>query len=442
MPSTNPQSLIEKIKNRTASVGIVGMGYVGLPLALTFHRSGLRIVGFDIDESKLERLRKGVSYIRHIPAERTNAAIRTDRFIPTSDFALAKECDAVVICVPTPLTATRDPDLSFIRDTGRALAPYVHAGQLIVLESTTYPGTTDEVLRPILEEGGLKAGQDFFLAFSPEREDPGNPKFETSQLPKVVGGHTTACLEVALALYGAAFQKTVPVTSTRVAEMVKLLENIYRSVNIALVNELKMLCHRMGLDVFEVIQAASTKPFGFQTFYPGPGLGGHCIPIDPFYLAWKAKEYGFNTRFIELAGEINSSMPAYVVGRTLDALNQALKPMKGARVLVVGIAYKRDVDDMRESPALAIIDLCRERGASVEYHDPFVPVLPKTREHPDLAGMASVKWSPEALAGFDVAIVVTDHSNVDYAQLAQSCPLVVDTRNALGTRAGARVVAA
>jgi UDP-N-acetyl-D-glucosamine dehydrogenase len=443
MSTPHELSFHDRIRSKQLTVGVVGLGYVGLPLSLTFvERGNVRAVGFDIDASKVEKLGLGQSYLHHIPSARIAGAVQTQRYEATTDFSRASHCDALVICVPTPLTPTRDPDLSFIQNTTEALAPHVRRGQLIVLESTTYPGTTDEVVRPILERGGLVAGVDFHLAFSPEREDPGNPDFTTSQLPKIVGGHTPACLEVALALYGLAFQSTVPVSSTRTAEMVKLLENIYRSVNIALVNELKMLCHRMGLDVFEVIAAAATKPFGFQAFYPGPGLGGHCIPIDPFYLSWKARELEFNTRFIELAGEVNQGMPGYVVQRTVDALNERTKPMRGARVLVVGIAYKPDVDDMRESPALRIIELCQARGAKVDYFDPLVPEIPKTREHPKLAGRSSITWTAEALSAYDAAIVVTNHSTIDYAQLAKHSLLVVDTRNAVGRRAGPNVVAA
>jgi UDP-N-acetyl-D-glucosamine dehydrogenase len=422
-----PIDLHEKIRSRKAKVGVVGLGYVGLPLSLSFVRSGFEVVGFDVDAAKIEKIHAGETYIRHIASAEIREGIESNRLRATTDFSLAREADCLIICVPTPLTPAREPDLSFIVGTARSLQPHLRAGQLVVLESTTYPGTTDECLRPILEEGGLKAGVDFHLAFSPEREDPGNPNFKTSSIPKVVGGHTPGCLEVAAALYSAAIDRVVPVSSTRAAEMTKLLENIYRSVNIALVNELKMLCHRMEIDVFEVIDAAATKPFGFQAFYPGPGLGGHCIPIDPFYLTWKAREYGLTTRFIELAGEINTGMPLYVVQRTMDAMNEQGKALKGSRILVMGIAYKRDVDDMRESPSMHVIELLQARGVRVDYYDPFVPVIPPMRDHH--LTMSSVAFPP-APDTYDAAIVVTDHSSVDYQALVDNVPLVVDARRA------------
>ena len=412
---------------KEAKVGVVGLGYVGLPLSLTFVRAGFNVIGLDVDEQKITKLRAGKSYIHHIDENEIRKSVEGGKFRATMDFSLAHEADCLIICVPTPLTAAREPDLSYITGTARSLQPHLRAGQLVVLESTTYPGTTDECLLPLLEEGGLRAGVDFHLAFSPEREDPGNAHFKTSSIPKVVGGFTPACLEVAVALYSAAIERVVPVTSTRAAEMTKLLENIYRSVNIALVNELKMLCHRMGIDVFEVIQAAASKPFGFQPFYPGPGLGGHCIPIDPFYLTWKAREYGLTTRFIELAGEINIGMPLYVVQRAMDAMNQLGKALKGSRILIMGAAYKRDVDVMRESPSVHVIELLLQRGAIVDYHDPFVPVMPRMREH-DLS-MSSVAFPPHANAN-DAAIVVTDHTAVDYQALVDAVPLVVDARRA------------
>ncbi|MHB1844538.1 MAG: nucleotide sugar dehydrogenase [Deltaproteobacteria bacterium] len=419
-------ALLERISNRQAKIGVVGLGYVGLPLSLAFARTGFQVTGLDIDPTKIERIGAGESYIRHIPA----SAIREQahRFSATTDFSKAKEQDCLVICVPTPLTAAREPDMSYITGTGESLYPHLRQGQLVVLESTTYPGTTDECLRPILEKSGLRAGHDFHLAFSPEREDPGNPSFHTQSIPKVVGGFTPACLEAAMALYGSTIERVVPVSSTRAAEMTKLLENIYRSVNIALVNELKMLCHRMDIDVFEVIDAAATKPFGFQAFYPGPGLGGHCIPIDPFYLTWKAREYEFATRFIELAGEINTGMPLYVVQRTMDALNERGKAMKGAKLLVMGIAYKKDVDDMRESPSMRVIELLKERGAEVAYHDPYVPKVPKMRAHK--VELSSVPFTPQELAKYDAAVIVTDHSAIDYQALVDGVPLVVDARRA------------
>ncbi|BDG07145.1 nucleotide sugar dehydrogenase [Anaeromyxobacter paludicola] len=424
-----------RVAAREAVVGVVGLGYVGLPLALTFAGKGLAALGVDVDPEKPRALAAGKSYIKHVPADAIAGAVRAGRLSATSDFAALRGCDAVVICVPTPLTPEREPDLSFVTRTGEAIAPHLRAGQLVVLESTTWPGTTDEVLRPILERGsGLEAGRDFFLAFSPERENPGSG-VQTHTIPKVVGGLTPRCLEAALALYGAAFERVVPVSSTRVAETTKLLENIFRSVNIALVNELKMLCDRMGMDVWEVIEAASTKPFGFMPFQPGPGLGGHCIPIDPFYLTWKARQFEFQTRFIELAGEINTAMPHYVVQRTMEALNDRGLALKGARILVLGIAYKRDVDDMRESPAIRLIELLQARGAQVVYHDPFVPRVPRMRHHS--LDMVSVPLTDEALAGSDAVLIATDHSEVDYARVVERSALVVDTRNACrGVKAG------
>ena len=417
-----------RVAAREARVGVVGLGYVGLPLALTFAARGLAAVGVDVDPEKPRAIAEGRSYIRHVPAEAIAAAVRAGRLSATSDFAALSGCDAAILCVPTPLTPEREPDLSYVERTAEAIAPHLRAGQLVVLESTTWPGTTEEVVLPILERGsGLVAGRDFFLAFSPEREDPGSG-VSTHSIPKVVGGYTPRCLEAALALYGAAFDRVVPVSSTRVAETTKLLENIFRSVNIALVNELKMLCDRMGMDVWEIIEAASTKPFGFMPFQPGPGLGGHCIPIAPFYLTWKARQFEFQTRFIELAGEINTGMPQYVVQRTMEALNDRGAALKGARVLVLGIAYKKDVDDMRESPAIRIIELLQRRGAQVVYHDPFVPRVPRMRRH--RLDMVSVPLTDEALAGSDAVLIATDHSCVDYARVVEQAPLVVDTRNA------------
>jgi UDP-N-acetyl-D-glucosamine dehydrogenase len=428
-PAAHDFNLLNRLADRTARVGVVGLGYVGLPLALTFAgRGGLRALGLDVDPAKPLALAEGRSYIEHVPGAAIADAVRAGRLEASTDLARAAECDAIVVCVPTPLTREREPDLSFVVQTAEALAPVLRRGQLVVLESTTYPGTTDEVLLPILERGsGLRAGKDFFLAFSPEREDPGSG-VATHAIPKIVGGHTPACLEAALALYGSSFERVVPVSSTRVAEMTKLLENIFRSVNIALVNELKMLCHRMELDVNEVIDAASTKPFGFMPFQPGPGLGGHCIPIDPFYLTWKARQFEFQTRFIELAGEVNVEMPRYVVQRTMEALNARGKAMKGARILVLGLAYKKDVDDMRESPSVRIIELLQERGAHVVYHDPHVPRVPRMRQHH--LDMVSVPLTDDALASADAVLVATDHSSVDYARVVERAALVVDTRNA------------
>ncbi|HEY6100299.1 MAG TPA: nucleotide sugar dehydrogenase [Anaeromyxobacter sp.] len=428
--------LLSRLRARTARVAVVGLGYVGLPLALTFaRRGGLAAVGIDVDPEKPRILHEGRSYIRHVPADEIAQAVKEGALEATTEFGRIAACDAIVICVPTPLTREREPDLSFVERTGEAIAPWLHAGQAVVLESTTYPGTTEEVLLPILERGsGLKAGKDFFLAFSPERENPGSG-VATHTIPKVVGGYTPQCLEVALALYATAFDRVVPVTSTHVAEMTKILENVFRAVNIALVNELKVLCHRMGLDVNEVIDAAATKPFGFMPFQPGPGLGGHCIPIDPFYLTWKARQYEFQTRFIELAGEVNTEMPRYVVQRLMEALSDRGRPLRDAKVLVLGIAYKKDVDDMRESPSVRLIELLQERGAQVVYHDPFVPRVPRMREHH--LDMVSVPLTDEALESADAVLVATDHSCVDYARVVDRARLVVDTRNACrGVRAG------
>jgi UDP-N-acetyl-D-glucosamine dehydrogenase len=421
--------LLSRLAAGTARIGVVGLGYVGLPLALAFSRkAGLATLGLDVDGAKVAALREGRSYLRHIDAGAVAEAVRSGRLEASADFSGVAACDAVIICVPTPLTREREPDLSFVVRTGEAIAPHLRPGQLVVLESTTWPGTTDEVLRPILEaRSGLTAGRDFFLAFSPERENPGSG-VETHSIPKVVGGQTPACLEAALAVYRAAFDRVVPVSSTRVAELSKLLENIFRSVNIALVNELKMLCHRMDVDVDEVIDAASTKPFGYMAFRPGPGLGGHCIPIDPFYLTWKARQYEFQTRFIELAGEVNTEMPRYVVQRTMEALNARGKALKGARVLLLGMAYKKDVDDMRESPSVRLVELLQERGAEVCYHDPYVPRVPRMRQHQ--LDMVSVPLTDEAIGSADAVIVATDHAAVDYARVVARASLVVDTRNA------------
>jgi UDP-N-acetyl-D-glucosamine dehydrogenase len=380
----------------------------------------------------VESLNAGRSYIKHIESSAIAEAAKSGRFSATTDFSRLREVEAAIICVPTPLNKNREPDLSFIVQTGQAMAPHLHKGMLVVLESTTYPGTTEEELRPVLETGsGLKAGSDFHLAYSPEREDPGNPQSRGEAIPKVIGGFTPACLERAKALYGQAIRTLVPVSSCRAAEATKLLENIFRSVNIALVNELKLVYGAMGIDVWEVIQAARTKPFGFMAFYPGPGLGGHCIPIDPFYLTWKAREYSQHTRFIELAGEINTAMPRYVVERTVEALNARRKPMNGSRVLVVGLAYKPDVDDERESPSYVLMDLLQGRGAHVAYYDPFVPVIRPTREHPHWVGARSVAWDRQTLSGFDAAVIATNHRAINYQELTDWMPCIVDTRNAM-----------
>jgi UDP-N-acetyl-D-glucosamine dehydrogenase len=419
--------ILEQIRKRTARIGIIGLGYVGLPLVREFVRAGFRVTGFDIDPGKVKLLREGDTYIKHIPAETICEMNRTNRFVPTNDFRKLKNMGCILICVPTPLTQHREPDLTYVFETARTIARYLRKNQLIVLESTTYPGTTDDDMRKILEESGLKAGKDFFLAYSPEREDPGNPDFSTARIPKVVGGYTRNCLKIAKALYDTV-ATTVPVGSTRVAEAAKLFENIFRSVNIALVNELKMLFDRMGIDVWEVIRAASTKPFGFMPFYPGPGLGGHCIPIDPFYLTWKARQYDFNTRFIELAGEINTLMPYYVVGRTVDALNARGKGIKGARILIMGLAYKKDVDDVRESPSLKLIELLTDKGAVVDYNDPYVARTHRMRRY-DLK-MSSVSLTPRNLKKYDCVVISTNHSSYDYGFIVKHSRLVVDARNA------------
>jgi UDP-N-acetyl-D-glucosamine dehydrogenase len=413
-------------------IAIVGLGYVGLPLSLQFARCGVEVVGLDIDQAKIDALLAGRSYIKHIASEAIAEQVRGGQFTASTDFSAVRSVSAVVICVPTPLNKNREPDISYILQTGEAIAPHLSRGVLVVLESTTYPGTTDEDLRQVLEKGsGLKAGVDFHLAFSPEREDPGNPKSVVAQIPKVVGGLTPACLERAKSLYSRAIQTVVPVSSCRAAEATKLLENIFRSVNIALVNELKLVYSSMGIDVWEVINAAKTKPFGYMPFYPGPGLGGHCIPIDPFYLTWKAREYGQHTRFIELAGEINTAMPEYVVNRVAEALNSVRKPVNGSRVLVLGLAYKPDVDDDRESPSYLLLDLLKKRGAEVAYYDPHVPVIRPTREHPQWAGTRSVDWTQTVIRTFDVVLISTHHQAVDYRQLAEWAPCIVDTRNAM-----------
>ncbi len=430
-PSTSEslaERFLEGLRARTARVCIVGLGYVGLPLAETFASGGYRVIGFDIDPVKVDKLQKGQSYIGHIPSERVAELVRSGRFEATTDPARFAQADAIVICVPTPLTEAREPDLSYIIKTGELIQPHLRRGQLIVLESTTYPGTTEEVLRPILEKSGLRAGEDFFLAFSPEREDPGNKHFATRTIPKVVGGMDEASRKLAVALYEPVVEGVVPVSGTRVAEACKILENTYRAVNIALVNELKVVFDRMGIDVWEVIAAAKTKPFGFQAFYPGPGLGGHCIPIDPFYLTWAARKYGVHTRFIELAGEVNTSMPSYVVNRVAEALNDERKALRGSRVCVLGVAYKKDVDDPRESPAFEIMELLEQRGTIVSYNDPHIPHLPRMRHHH--IRLDSQPLTEAFLAAQDCLVIVTDHSAYDYEKILPHARLVVDTRNA------------
>jgi UDP-N-acetyl-D-glucosamine dehydrogenase len=413
-------------------IAIVGLGYVGLPLSLQFARSGVNVLGLDIDAAKVELLNRGLSYIKHIEPASIAEMTKAGRFAASADFGRIKGVEAVIICVPTPLNKNREPDISFILDTGKNIAPHLQKGTLVVLESTTYPGTTDGDLLPVLEQGsGLKAGVDFHLAFSPEREDPANPDSKVAKIPKVVGGLTPACLEKAAALYRHAITTVVPVSSCRVAEAAKLLENIFRSVNIALVNELKVVYGAMGIDIWEVIQAAKTKPFGFMAFYPGPGLGGHCIPIDPFYLTWKAREFGQHTRFIELAGEINTAMPEYVVHKVAAALNDSSKAIKGSRILILGLAYKPNVDDERESPSYVLMEMLKERGAEVAYYDPYVPVIRLTREHAHWAGTRSVNWDRETLQSFDAVVIATNHQSVNYQEVSDWSRCIVDTRNAM-----------
>jgi UDP-N-acetyl-D-glucosamine dehydrogenase len=429
---------MEKLRHQQALIGVVGLGYVGLPLCLTFAEKGYRVLGLDIDQAKVAAINEGNSYIQHINSDRIRNARSQQRLEATKSFAKAAEADALILCVPTPLNQYREPDLSFIRDTMAALLPYLREGQILSLESTTYPGTTEEELRPLVESRGLVIGENFFLVYSPEREDPGNAHFNTATIPKVMGGSSSACTEVGVALYEQAISEVVPVSSTRAAEMTKLLENIHRAVNIGLMNELKPLADQMGIDLYEVIRAAATKPFGFVPYYPGPGLGGHCIPIDPFYLTWKAREYGMHTRFIELAGEINTAMPAYVVQKTADALNNAGKPMKGSRVLVLGIAYKKNIDDMRESPAVEVMELLRGKGADTSYSDPFFPAFPPMRRH--AFSLSSVLLTAQALAGFDAVILATDHDDFDYELIKAHSPLLVDTRGRFNP--GAHIVRA
>lgn len=424
-PITHADAFAWRIETRAAQIGIVGLGYVGIPLALRFHEVGLVVLGFDIDAQRVEMLNAGQSPIKHIPADEI-AAMRNGGFEATSDYSRIAEVDAVIICVPTPLSEHREPDLSFIISTMDSAQPYLRPGQLLSLESTTWPGTTEEVLRPYVEARGLVIGQDFFLVYSPEREDPGNPDFTTRTIPKVVGGTTEACSAAGKALYGAVIDRVVPVSSTRAAELTKLLENIHRSVNIGLANEMKLIGDRMGLDIYEVIDAAATKPFGFTAYYPGPGLGGHCIPIDPFYLTWKAREFGLTTRFIELAGEINRDMPEWVVGKVAEGLNRRKKAVNGSRILALGIAYKRDIEDTRESPSVEVMELLRDRGAKVDYSDPFAPSFPRMREHS--FDLASVNLTPAALASYDAVVLLTDHSDFDYELILEHAQLIVDTR--------------
>ncbi|WP_052573636.1 nucleotide sugar dehydrogenase [Haloferula sp. BvORR071] len=426
-------SLQQKFADRSAAVGVVGLGYVGLPLLLAYAKAGFRAVGIDIDPGKPAALLEGRSYIKHIPGEQVAEALASGRLEATTDFSVVSTLDAVILCVPTPLDEHFEPDLSYVIHTVEAVVPHLKAGQVLSLESTTYPGTTDEEVVTRVEKAGFKVGEQVYVVYSPEREDPGNPKFSATNIPKVVGGVTQGCLDAGVALYEAAFEQIVPVSSCKVAELTKLLENIYRAVNIGLVNELKIAADRMGIDIWEVIRAASTKPFGFTAFYPGPGLGGHCIPIDPFYLTWKAREYGVHTRFIELAGEINRGMPDYVVHRTMEALNSRGKPVKGSKVLLLGLAYKANVDDMRESPTFALLDGFKRLGAEVAYYDPHVPVVGPTREHMNWAGVQSVEWSESVIRAQDCIVISTHHAAFDLGQLAAWSDLIIDTRNAMAS---------
>ncbi|MBT3237644.1 MAG: nucleotide sugar dehydrogenase [Rhodospirillaceae bacterium] len=430
--SSDLTALLGRLSDQAAQIGIVGLGYVGLPLAMACEKGGFEVTGFDIDQSKIAALEDGRSYLKTCSDDDIVTARSNNRFHASADFSGLADMDAIILCVPTPLTDNNEPDLSFITSTAATVAKYLRAGQLVVLESTTYPGTTSEVLKPILQAGGLKSGKDFFLAYSPEREDPGNATHGTADIPKVVGGDGTEALQLAEALYGRVVTRTVPVSSMEVAEAAKLTENIFRAVNIALVNELKLIYGKMGIDVWEVIDAAKSKPFGFMPFYPGPGLGGHCIPIDPFYLSWRARQFGQDARFIELAGEINTAMPGHVV-ETLGAALQDRqnKGLNGASILLIGVAYKKNVDDVRESPAFVLIEQLEAAGASVDYHDPLVPEIPITREHQELAGRASVVLTPDAIDGYDAVLICTDHDDIDYGQLLTSSRLVIDTRNAV-----------
>lgn len=421
------QDLVRKFRDKKAVIGIVGLGYVGLPLALRYCEEGFTVLGFDIDQNKITKISKGESYIEHIPSDRIATAAQT-HFSATSDFTRIPEVDAIILAVPTPLNKYREPDLSYVLDTTDSLIPYMRKGQVLSLESTTYPGTTDEELKPRLESRGFTVGVDSFLVFSPEREDPGRKDFNTKTIPKVVGGYSKACLEVGLALYGGVIDRVVPVSSTKAAEMTKLLENIHRAVNIGLVNEIKIVCDKMGIDVHEVIDAAATKPFGFVAYYPGPGLGGHCIPIDPFYLTWKAREYGVHTRFIELAGEINASMPSYVMKKIVMGLNKHKKSINGARILVLGAAYKENVDDMRESPSLVLMDKLQRHGATVEYSDPHVPEIPQMREHAFHFHQKHTVLTPEVVASFDAVVLSTAHKAFDYPMILKNAKLMIDTR--------------
>ncbi len=429
------KNLEEKIAKKEYLLGIIGLGYVGLPLSLTFLRKGISVLGFDLDPDKINKIHAGISYIKHIPSDELAVFVQQNKFSATADFFRLKEPDVLLLCVPTPLTQNREPDMQFIESTARSIAKELRPGQLVILESTTYPGTTVDLLQPILERSGLKGGEDFALAYSPEREDPGNPQYSTADIPKVVGGINKESTRLACDFYNTALQTVVEISSTQAAEMSKLLENIFRSVNIAMVNELKILCHRMGIDIWEVIRASSTKPFGFMPFYPGPGLGGHCIPIDPFYLTSKAREYDFPTKFIELAGEVNTAMPYYVIQRVMDALNSRRKPINGSKVLLLGLAYKKDVDDPRESPSFKLIELLQEKGAEVIYNDPHIPTIPPVRKYS--FSMDSTELTPETLAAVDCILLATNHSAYDYQFIMEHADLIIDTRNAFTGLKGA-----
>ena len=430
------REMLDAFQSKSATVGVIGLGYVGLPLCLAFAEAGVRVIGFDIDTAKADLLMRGESYLRQFPSTRIVALRSAERFWATSDMSQLNEPDAILICVPTPLTRHLEPDLNYVTATAETIARHVRRGQLIILESTTYPGTTAEVLKPILETSGLKVGQDIWLAYSPEREDPGNEVYSTDRIPKVVGADDEESRALAVALYRSFASQLVPVSKSAAAEAVKITENIFRAVKIALVNELKMVLRRMDIDIWEVINAAKTKPFGFMPFYPGPGLGGHCIPIDPFYLTWKAKEFGLSTRFIELAGQINAYMPDYVVTELATALDMRFrKPLNGSRILMIGVAYKKNVADVRESPGLRLMDILESRGAAVEYHDPLVPVIPATRAHARLTDRASVPLTALSLGTVDAVLIATDHDDVDYQLVAETAPLIVDTRNACGRHA-------
>lgn len=432
------QGLIDRLNDHSAIIGVVGLGYVGLPLALRFAEVGYSVLGIDVDSEKIDKLSRLESYIDYISPTRIEGA--AERFQATSDFSLASEADALILCVPTPLDSHRQPDLRFVNGTTDSLVPYLREGQVVSLESTTYPGTTEEEILPRIESTGLTAGKDIFLVYSPEREDPANPDFNTRSIPKICGGHTPACLEVGMALYSTAIDTVVPVSSTKAAEMTKLLENIHRSVNIGLVNEMKIVADKMGLDIHEIVRAAATKPFGFTAYYPGPGLGGHCIPIDPFYLTWKAREYGVNTQFIELAGMVNTAMPQWVVDKLVEGLNNQGKALKGARILILGIAYKKNVDDSRESPAMVIMEILKEKGAIFEYSDPHIPVFPKMRKHK--FDLSSVELTPECLKEYDAVVLVTNHDGFNYQMLADHCSLIVDTRGQYSTEFRKNVIRA